>query len=259
VGTKYVFFAPLTSFSWLKPYFGIEPSQQFQPYPVTDPVLRNLEPNNPFLSGIGTSYSIGGNQNTLAPLDSQYNPGDLLGTTLMDTQNLQTVVHYWQGPFNDAVYLSFMPEHGGNSTDRQLLYNALTVPAPALATLTQQGPASIGFSFGLSLSSSTAPNAPYAIALALGSSPGIPLLDGRSIPLRPDALFWLSLAPGSNNFVHMTGTLDGQGNAPIWAVLLVPNNPALINATVFAAAVTFDPMLASGIGRISQALPITIQ
>jgi hypothetical protein len=259
VGTFLIFNSSTFSYQWLKPYFGVETSQQFQLYDIGDNVLLSQDPASPLLTGVGPSYVTGGWTETTAPADARFDPGDTFGSVLLHNSTQNTVMHYWQGPVNDAIYFSYMPEFGGNTMDRQLLYNAMAKPGHEPAVLSLEGTVTIGQSAGLSFSSPGTPNDLYAIALALGTTPGIPLVGGKRIPLNPDALFWLSLLPGTPNFVHMTGTLDASGNAPAWAVLLVPNDPALINATVFAAAVTFDSMSLSGIGCISQPVPITIQ
>jgi hypothetical protein len=244
---------------WLRPYFGIPATQSFVPTAFGDRNLVRRAPTSPLLAGFGTSYMTAAWIDASVPLDFSFDPGDTLGTTLLSDSNNQAIMHYYQGPVVDGIFFSYMPEYGGNNTDRQLLYNAFVVPNVAPAVLTQQGPAVIGSTVGLSFESPDTPNAAYAIGLALATTPGIPLLGGKNIPLNPDPLCYLSLTPGSPNFVHMSGFLDGTGVAPAWAVLVVPNNPALINATVFAAGVTLDSSTVSGVGQISLPVPITIQ
>lgn len=45
------------------------------------------------------------------------------------------IITLYQTPAYNAIYISTMPEHYGNTKDVQLLYNALTMPVPEPATL----------------------------------------------------------------------------------------------------------------------------
>jgi hypothetical protein len=259
VGTFQVFGGSGFTYPWLLPHFGLASSQSFLSYTYADRTLVRRHMTSPLLAGLGASYT---NVNwffSSMPTDFSYDPGDTLGTTLVSDNGNQAIMHHYDRLVGDAVYFSYMPEFAGNMTDRQLLYNSFVAPSVAPLVLTQQGSAMIGSTVGISIQSPGTPSAAYAIGLSLGTTPGIPLLGGKNIPLNPDPLFYLSLTPGSTNFVHMSGFLDGTGVAPAWAVLVVPNNPALINATVFAAGVTLDSSTVSGVGQISLPVPITIQ
>ena len=131
-------------------------------------------------------------------------------------------------------------------------FQRLTPPASISLT----GPPAIGSVVGILLSSPTDGGRPYACGLSLGTTPGIVLPDSRVVPLNWDLLFEACFAP--NFFIlDPIGFLDIYGNGQ--ATLLIPYEPLLVNATIYSAFVTADPLAPSGIGNISPALPITFQ
>ena len=131
----------------------------------------------------------------------------------------------------------------------------LTIREPALSL---DAPAATGTAPNLILGSSGDAGLPYLIALALTSSPGIPLGDGRIVPLTPDALTWYALAPGNPTVPAPHGILDGQGSGV--CPLVIPPYPALGGASIFASAITLDPAASAGIRNvISPATRITFQ
>jgi len=79
------------------------------------------------------------------------------------------------------------------------------------------------------------PNAQYVAASSLGKV-GIPLPDGRVVPLGPDGMFFASaqnLLP--TLFRKYQGSMDGNGDAS--CSIALPKNPALVGVTVFTAFV----------------------
>ena len=259
VGTFLVFNQGINSAPWLRPIFGIEATQVFQTSFTWDRNVANLEPTSPLTAGMGATYLTTAWQDVSVPLDGTYDAGDTLGTVVAMAADRKAIVHYYDGSGADAVYFSYMPEYTGSLTDLQLLYNAFTAPRIPRAILALQGAPTIGTAVGISFESTEQPNAPYALALALGTSPGITLAPGIILPLNPDALFWLSLSSAQSGFVNMSGILDGSGIATAWAVLLIPNQPSLIGATIYAAGLTLDSSATAGIGSLSLPLPITFQ
>ena len=118
------------------------------------------------------------------------------------------------------------------------------------------GPPTTGTNVGILMTSSADGGKPYVCALSFGNTPGLTLPDTRVIPLNWDFLFDLSLIP--NPFIiNNLGLLDGSGNGQ--ATLFIPNEPLLVNFTIYAAFVTADGSAPSGIANISSALPITFQ
>ena len=101
------------------------------------------------------------------------------------------------------------------------------------------------------------PNAQYALALSFGTMPGIPLGDGRVIPLNPDAIFFLSLS-GALGLQNNIGTLDSQGRGT--AIWNVPNVPEARGLTLYAAFVTINPAqpMPRTVTSISPAVPLPL-
>ena len=115
----------------------------------------------------------------------------------------------------------------------------------------------IGTTVNLSVSDWAHPGNKYVLAMSLGTSPGIPLGDGRIIPLNPDIIFLLSLQAGQliglrNNINFLNA--QGQGTT-YWDI---PNVPELAGITVYSAAVVIDHTLPAPFVSISNAVPIQI-
>jgi hypothetical protein len=93
----------------------------------------------------------------------------------------------------------------------------------------------------------------YQAATSFGNT-GVPLPDGRVIPLTADSLFFLSISGMLPSvFVGYGGTLDGNGDGNIGMIL--PNIPALVGITLYTGFVAYD---AAGIINISNDLQTTI-
>ena len=116
----------------------------------------------------------------------------------------------------------------------------------------------IGTTINFSVFDWAHPGNKYVLALSMGTSPGIPLGDGRVIPLNPDMLFLLSLQSGQliglRDYVGFMNE-QGQGTS-YWDI---PNIPELNGVTLYAAFVVLDHTLPIPFASISNAVPITVQ
>jgi len=128
------------------------------------------------------------------------------------------------------------------------------------ATITLTGNASVGNNLILNINDPQNANKPYILSAAFGSSPGIPLIDGRIIPLNEDWLFNAVLyVPSLFGFSNSIGSLDSQGNAQvIWSI---PNLPFFQNANISFSFATLNhnEQGLRVIQSIAPAVNITIQ
>ncbi|MEK6811598.1 MAG: Ig domain-containing protein [Nanoarchaeota archaeon] len=128
------------------------------------------------------------------------------------------------------------------------------------ATITLAGNASIGNNLILNIHDPQSPYKTYVLGAAFGSSPGIPLGDGRIVPLNEDWLFNAVLyVPSLFGFTNSIGTLDSQGNAQVtWTI---PNLSFFQNANIsFSFATLNDNAQGLQIFRsIAPAVNVTIQ
>ena len=258
VGTFISFQFGISDNRWLLPLFGLTPALNLLNGPHQGQALDIFAQTSPFMAGLPNPIPMSGYIESQYPDDLTWDPVDFGGNLLAASPNLRSIVHYSQGTNHDAVYISFMPEYGGNVIARQLVYNALAVARPSNLTITPLASPSIGTVLPLSLAAPDFPNAPYILGYSLSTAPGIPLSDGRTVPVTPDALFWFAGNPTNGIFLHTTGVLDGSGVANTWALIAIPPTPSLVGATVYAAMVTLDASSSSGVGGISFPLVITI-
>lgn len=131
------------------------------------------------------------------------------------------------------------------------------IPLPSLMIL---GVPSIGNTVTVSLNEPLKPFSPYLAGLSFGKDQGIPLGDGRTIPLNLDDLLLLSLDPvygPLSGWSNAIGTLNGEGRSNI--TLIIPNYTQIIGLTVYSGFVTIVPgmPLPAKIDSISPAVPIT--
>jgi hypothetical protein len=148
-------------------------------------------------------------------------------------------------------------QYRANPTTPPFDLNFQRVSTQGTASLSLSAPAVIGTSTSVDIVSPADPGGSYICGFALGDMPGIILSDARVIPLNLDDLLLFSLAPSNGVFFNTTGILGGGGEG--FVVVAVPNLPALINTTVYAAFIVADPLSITGVGTISPSLPITIQ
>jgi len=122
---------------------------------------------------------------------------------------------------------------------------------------TMQAPATvqIGTSVAIPIQAGSSPGLPYIAAAALGTSPGIALPDGRSMPLNQDFLFGLSLT-ANPFFVGFAGTLDSSGQGALGVV--APSQPVFAGLTFHVAFVVVDFGHAIGLRAFSRPATITL-
>jgi hypothetical protein len=114
-----------------------------------------------------------------------------------------------------------------------------------------------GATFTLSLLAEDSATMAYLSGLALTTVPGIPLSDGRTIPLTLDPLLLWSLDPVNTAITGRTGSLDATGGAEIH--ISIPRISELRGTTMHAAFIVLDNGAPLGIHRISAPRPIVIQ
>ena len=148
-------------------------------------------------------------------------------------------------------------------TDGQFMdYETVNIQAidVGFASISVSGTAAIGNTIYLDINDPQNANKPYILSAAFGSSPGIPLGDGRIIPLNNDWLFNAVLyVPSLFGFSSSIGTLDSQGNGQvIWAI---PNLSFFQNANISFSFVTLYETFAGiqSIRSIAPAVNVTIQ
>lgn len=111
-------------------------------------------------------------------------------------------------------------------------------------TLEATGAPVLGVPFPLQVSSPFEPGLDYVAALSFANAPGIRLPDGRTMPLRNDIAFSVSLTmPG------FIGSLDANGAGAFQ--LQLPNVPWLRGVTLYAAAATSDATLPTLVRQVS--------
>ncbi len=153
-------------------------------------------------------------------------------------------------------FLCIATDTAGNIEVQAPLSEAtIQIAGPRLALL---GVPRIGMTVNLSVSDPLYPGRKSVLAMSLGTMPGIPLGDGRVIPLNPDIIFLVSLqAPQWIGLRNNIMLLDSQGRG--MAFWDIPRAQALINQTVFAAFIIVDHQQQPPIASISNAVSITMQ
>ena len=116
--------------------------------------------------------------------------------------------------------------------------------------------ATIGNTFQLSIRFGGHPNRFYVAGAALAPRPGILVAGNRTIPLAPDALFFMVPAWPAV-FQGFQGVLDANGSAR--AQVNIPPATSLQGVRVFYAAVVLDATAPGGIAAVSQTFGATIQ
>jgi hypothetical protein len=130
------------------------------------------------------------------------------------------------------------------------------------APVTQLGTASPGGSFGLQLDLPGGAGFYRLVLLALGTQPGLPLPDGRTLELSYDPLlsFVLSAPDGGGAFSGFTGPLDASATAT--ANISLPANGALSGLVLQASVMTLDLSatgLAQQLRHVAHPLAITVE
>jgi hypothetical protein len=243
---------------WLLPYFGLDPNLNLVWTSHEGQAFTFANTPHPLGQGLPTVVPVSGHVESQLPSDLSWDQGDYLGELVATSLNGRNIVHVYIGPTYEAIFVSFMPEFGGDSLARQLMYNCITAPIDALPTLVPLASPSIGSVLPLSVQATAHPNAGFIVGFAASTTPGIVLSDNRVIPLTVDPLLLLSLTPNNGIFLHTTGFLDGSGVAAAWATVSIPALPTLVGQTFYGAMITLDSGSTTGVGGISAPLPIMI-
>jgi len=120
--------------------------------------------------------------------------------------------------------------------------------------LTTSGPAVPGSTVLLFWNAPREASRAYMLACAFHGHPGIPLGDGRIVPLNQDPLFFMSVGSQASPFLGFAGILDPSGQAV--AAVLLPGIPALSGAAFSAAGVTWRD---GGISALSNEVRIEVR
>ena len=137
------------------------------------------------------------------------------------------------------------------------VYKIVAGPGASATSVTLAGSPTIGTSTSFAITASLGSFKPYVFGLSLGTSPGLPLSDGRVIPLNYDFLMAYILMP-SNGVLNAFGTFPFSPSASI--PFNIPMIPSLVGLTVYAGFVVEDPTNVTGVGQIHcTPLPITFQ
>jgi hypothetical protein len=94
----------------------------------------------------------------------------------------------------------------------------------------------------------------YALGASLGRVPGLPVGDGRIVPLNPDAMFLWSFLSQTPPFVGFAGRLSASGTAT--ATVQIPLDSRLSGVRFFVAGAT---IAGSGLARVSNEESIRIR
>ena len=143
-----------------------------------------------------------------------------------------------------------------DSANVSVFLNSSQIAPPVQPSLTLVTPAAIGTLATLQLSSPADPGKGYLLAFSFTANAGIPL-GNRTFPLDPDILFTMSMTFGNPFFLNFFGGLNAAGQAN--AYIQVPNEPLLVNASIFGAFIVGDVNAPFGIATISPALQVTFQ
>ncbi len=225
--------------------------------PVNDPVLLETIPPQYVLENKTlnfTVYAIDPDNDTIifGTNASQILPGTVNFNATTGTFNY-TPTFNAQGSY----FVSFNATDGSTRTNRNVLFTIIDV---SLARVMLATPPRIGTTLVFNLSDTLNPGANYTLLGAYSNSTGIPLPDGRRIPLDIDGLFNITLYNASAvNLFNSMGLLSSQGFAI--ASVPIPNQTNLIGFQFVMALVTVNSSLPAyqSIVGISPALPITIQ
>ena len=130
------------------------------------------------------------------------------------------------------------------------------------APLTQVGVASPGDTFDIQLDLPGGAGLWRLVLLSLGTTPGIPLPDGRTLELGFDPIFVFSLTvpDGGGAFSGFSGALGPSATAT--ASVSLPANGALVGLVLQSSVLTLDlsqPSVASQLRHVAHPLAIVVQ
>ncbi len=151
-----------------------------------------------------------------------------------------------------VITLGFPFETITSATVRRDLMRAVLLDLCPLA-LRPEAPVAIGTSRTLALSFAGSAGLPYAVTGSLSTAPGLPLGDGRHVPLTPDPLFAFLATPGNGILDFGSGTLSLLGAAA--PVLTVPFDPAISGLVFYLAAASIS---GSAVNDISNWIRVSV-
>ncbi len=129
------------------------------------------------------------------------------------------------------------------------------------APLTPTGTVAPGSTFGIDLDLPGGAGLWRLVLLSLGTQPGLPLPDGRTLELAFDPLLAFVLAvPGGGAFTGFSAALDAGATGV--ATVTLPANAALSGLVLQSAVVTLDlsqPVLAGQLRHVTHPRPIAIE
>ena len=98
----------------------------------------------------------------------------------------------------------------------------------------------------------------YIFGLSTGTYPGIPLADGRTVPINHDVLLQFALSNPGNTIYSPYGNLAGfLANASV--PVSIPNHPFLVGQEFWSAFLTLNATAPSGVQSVSCAMKTTVQ
>ena len=201
--------------------------------------LQAIDPN------LGTNFTFLTNAQSVLPSPSFLNSTSGLFTWTPTFQN--------HGIYNVTFYVT-----DGTFFDSETVQ--IAVQDYSFATISMQGTPSPGNTITFQINNPEYPNANYVFSGSFGNSPGIPLPDGRIIPLNNDWLFnALLYLPQLFGFYNTIGTLSSQGHGTVtWQI---PNIPGASGVTLHFSFITveYNSQGQAIITSIAPAIPITLQ
>jgi N-acetylmuramoyl-L-alanine amidase len=114
----------------------------------------------------------------------------------------------------------------------RVLADLATLPIPP------QAPIAPGASRPIPIRLAGSAGLPFVVTGSLGNFPGFAIDAGRIVPLNPDPLFFLLLAPGNGVLAGNVGTLDATGQATL--TLSIPSVPGISGLSFYLAGASFN-------------------
>ncbi len=194
---------------------------------------------------------------TITYTPNQFSHAEALGSRARDG-----LYHAWlplgthQVTFSAPGYQPFTTTVNVTAYDQAQTLDVCLIPTWSTATLTKSGTDRIGTLTSLTYTSAGDAGDGYLVGIALGTTPGLPVGCGRTVPLNGDPLLVASLQAGSP-IVNGIGVLPGA--AQITAQLFIPPIQALVGITVHAGGITTADGYPFSVKKFSASVPITFQ
>jgi hypothetical protein len=128
VGTFLVFDYITTHNTFLAPLFGLV-DQPYSGHPSAAVYDLVDDPTFVLFRDVPDPFASSGFKTIQTPLDGRWSSNELQGAKLVarTARRKGIITQYDSGSYN-AIYISNMPEYGGGTADKQLLYNAIIYP-----------------------------------------------------------------------------------------------------------------------------------